>query len=123
MCLERRGAVVWCAERCVMIRSDRKDRRCDYVVVLTERVNFFFFFQAEDGIRDLTVTGVQTCALPICAGTKPPWRSPTVPAPPPTPDPPIRRCETASRREHPTGRRPDRADCVPARSQIGRAHV
>src|SRR3989475_3491422 len=26
----------------------------------------FFFFQAEDGIRDLTVTGVQTCALPIC---------------------------------------------------------
>src|SRR2546421_8093773 len=27
---------------------------------------FFFFFQAEDGIRDLIVTGVQTCALPIC---------------------------------------------------------
>src|SRR2546430_3495413 len=26
---------------------------------------FFFFFQAEDGIRDLTVTEVQTCALPI----------------------------------------------------------
>src|SRR2546430_6889790 len=26
---------------------------------------FVFFFQAEDGIRDLTVTGVQTCALPI----------------------------------------------------------
>src|SRR5205085_5215689 len=26
---------------------------------------FIFFFQAEDGIRDLTVTGVQTCALPI----------------------------------------------------------
>src|SRR6267143_2583524 len=25
----------------------------------------FFFFQAEDGIRDVTVTGVQTCALPI----------------------------------------------------------
>src|SRR5688572_32300957 len=38
----------------------------------------FFFFQAEDGIRDLTVTGVQTCALPIfrgikdAAGTNPP---------------------------------------------------
>src|SRR2546427_13263050 len=30
-------------------------------------VLFFFFFQAEDGIRDLTVTGVQTCALPILA--------------------------------------------------------
>src|SRR5256885_4955875 len=26
---------------------------------------FFFFFQAEDGIRDYKVTGVQTCALPI----------------------------------------------------------
>src|SRR6266705_4271860 len=26
---------------------------------------FFFFFQAEDGIRERTVTGVQTCALPI----------------------------------------------------------
>src|SRR5256884_6100891 len=25
-----------------------------------------FFFQAEDGIRDVAVTGVQTCALPIC---------------------------------------------------------
>src|SRR5438309_4335099 len=29
---------------------------------------FFFFFQAEDGIRDGTVTGVQTCALPILIG-------------------------------------------------------
>src|SRR5690349_23784545 len=28
-------------------------------------MHFFFFFQAEDGIRDLYVTGVQTCALPI----------------------------------------------------------
>src|SRR5690349_25138722 len=34
---------------------------------------FFFFFQAEDGIRDLYVTGVQTCALPISAA--PPSRS------------------------------------------------
>src|SRR2546422_8060122 len=32
-------------------------------------VLFFFFFQAEDGIRDVAVTGVQTCALPIsCQG-------------------------------------------------------
>src|SRR2546430_5397021 len=31
---------------------------------------FFFFFQAEDGIRDLTVTGVQTCALPIFQGNR-----------------------------------------------------
>src|SRR2546426_7288744 len=29
------------------------------------RFLFFFFFQAEDGIRDYKVTGVQTCALPI----------------------------------------------------------
>src|SRR5205085_6813016 len=34
------------------------------VKILHSRV-FFFFFQAEDGIRDLTVTGVQTCTLPI----------------------------------------------------------
>src|SRR2546427_5409705 len=31
---------------------------------------FLFFFQAEDGIRDLTVTGVQTCALPIYGWTE-----------------------------------------------------
>src|SRR2546430_13609 len=31
----------------------------------------FFFFQAEDGIRDLTVTGVQTCALPISTAQQP----------------------------------------------------
>src|SRR3989449_7668685 len=29
---------------------------------------FLFFFQAEDGIRDVAVTGVQTCALPISSG-------------------------------------------------------
>src|SRR3989441_2536052 len=31
---------------------------------------FFFFFQAEDGIRDKLVTGVQTCALPISRGSQ-----------------------------------------------------
>ena len=31
----------------------------------------FFFFQAEDGIRDVAVTGVQTCALPIYTLTDP----------------------------------------------------
>src|SRR2546430_6786325 len=39
------------------------------MVTICRRMNefymCFFFFQAEDGIRDLTVTGVQTCALPI----------------------------------------------------------
>src|SRR5207244_10335490 len=32
---------------------------------------YFFFFQAEDGIRDDLVTGVQTCALPICLEPEP----------------------------------------------------
>src|SRR5688572_31171948 len=32
---------------------------------IVDIVDHIFFFQAEDGIRDLTVTGVQTCALPI----------------------------------------------------------
>src|SRR5256886_5777899 len=35
-----------------------------------------FFFQAEDGIRDLTVTGVQTCALPISVWHNHPWTGP-----------------------------------------------
>src|SRR5207244_10499029 len=44
-----------------------------YLVVLRSSTHlpslrvFFFFFQAEDGIRDDLVTGVQTCALPIWA--------------------------------------------------------
>src|SRR5256886_13314102 len=38
---------------------------CYLLYVLSRLRSFFFFFQAEDGIRDLTVTGVQTCALPI----------------------------------------------------------
>src|SRR5260370_29991453 len=37
-----------------------------FVFFLLVLVFFFFFFQAEDGIRDSSVTGVQTCALPIC---------------------------------------------------------
>src|SRR5258706_11756283 len=35
------------------------------LLVPEKSVKFFFFFQAEDGIRDWSVTGVQTCALPI----------------------------------------------------------
>src|SRR2546425_8944106 len=46
----------------VWIATDRsRARRCVEA--------FVFFFQAEDGIRDKLVTGVQTCALPICAQT------------------------------------------------------
>src|SRR2546430_17641099 len=39
------------------------------LVTTTALPFYIFFFQAEDGIRDLTVTGVQTCALPIYAST------------------------------------------------------
>src|SRR5256886_10523684 len=46
----------------------------------SSRSHVFFFFQAEDGIRDLTVTGVQTCALPIWMSTRT-----TVSAPPISP--------------------------------------
>src|SRR5258706_11848967 len=45
--------------RCVTLRESR-------LLAL-----LFFFFQAEDGIRDWSVTGVQTCALPICAAPVP----------------------------------------------------
>src|SRR5438132_4993238 len=45
---------------------------------------FFFFFQAEDGIRDHCVTGVQTCALPISPPNGP---LPPLPNPPPDPRP------------------------------------
>src|SRR2546427_7282365 len=38
------------------------------ILTLSVVLRVVFFFQAEDGIRDLTVTGVQTCALPISAG-------------------------------------------------------
>src|SRR2546430_5034687 len=45
--------------------------RCHLIATKTRVVIFvFFFFQAEDGIRDLTVTGVQTCALPISVAEK-----------------------------------------------------
>src|SRR2546422_4442224 len=39
--------------------------RCFFVSLMFLSIFFFFFFQAEDGIRDVAVTGVQTCALPI----------------------------------------------------------
>src|SRR5687767_8830282 len=47
---------------------------------VTNRVNYFFF-QAEDGIRDKLVTGVQTCALPIWGGGA--WTGPKSMASPP----------------------------------------
>src|SRR5690349_18866319 len=62
-------------------------------IVLVALVGRFFFFQAEDGIRGLYVTGVQTCALPIwiatpsnilillCAGGRESRSAPCEPAP------------------------------------------
>src|SRR5258707_8619020 len=49
-----------------LVRSRLGPRMADRAAV-RERVRTVFFFQAEDGIRDIGVTGVQTCALPICA--------------------------------------------------------
>src|SRR5438445_8592257 len=51
------------------------------IVFLEEHTALHFFFQAEDGIRDIGVTGVQTCALPISRRrTKPArgWRPSTM---------------------------------------------
>src|SRR2546429_4403630 len=41
------------------------EKRGEIPLIGAVSVNFCFFFQAEDGIRDVAVTGVQTCALPI----------------------------------------------------------
>src|SRR5256885_5591151 len=43
--------------------------------VVCSREYVIFFFQAEDGIRDYKVTGVQTCALPICTKLVQAWES------------------------------------------------
>src|SRR3989449_6047047 len=82
---------------------------------LLRTCHLFFFFQAEDGIRDVAVTGVQTCALPIsgpgtrssrrdCASRAPGGRSPA---------PVGRRCSSSAwRPSGTTGARPE-----PARSR------
>src|SRR5439155_5165103 len=48
----------------------------NYLISTSYFLRVFFFFQAEDGIRDGHVTGVQTCALPISAGDARPPRAP-----------------------------------------------
>src|SRR5260370_5668198 len=45
--------------------EDSRYATADRPDTLHQRLVVFFFFQAEDGIRDSSVTGVQTCALPI----------------------------------------------------------
>src|SRR2546421_1080643 len=51
-------------------------KRASWLFGVSITFAFFFFFQAEDGIRDLIVTGVQTCALPISPSSRmsPAWR-------------------------------------------------
>src|SRR5260370_10751638 len=46
-------------------QSPPRSESCSSRYSLLIQYNFSFFFQAEDGIRDSSVTGVQTCALPI----------------------------------------------------------
>src|SRR2546426_3639337 len=54
--------------------------------VIPSLMVFFFFFQAEDGIRDYKVTGVQTCALPILLVDRITLRATNTPTPsPPSP--------------------------------------
>src|SRR5690348_17717966 len=80
---------------------------------------FFFFFQAEDGIRDGRVTGVQTCALPICPSA--PTRRATAPS---TSRPPASTPRPARRRRPRTAMtrsRPSRTLRSPTSIQIGRA--
>src|SRR5438132_2882710 len=45
--------------------------KCSILCHVSDISLYFFFFQAEDGIRDHCVTGVQTCALPIFSPPKP----------------------------------------------------
>src|SRR5439155_8531542 len=73
------------------------------------RVTPFLFFQAEDGIRDGHVTGVQTCALPISGGARPePPRSRAPCRPAPRGDPP------------PSPRRPPAPPRAPGRTRRAR---
>src|SRR2546430_3344419 len=73
-------------------------------------VSVFFFFQAEDGIRDLTVTGVQTCALPISVRGASAPRGRHARSGIPMPD--VRPGRGAAHEPHgdPTGRVPGRED-------------
>src|SRR5439155_12502496 len=87
----------------------------------TTRIEYLFFFQAEDGIRDGHVTGVQTCALPISDPVDPGLQAPRVRLLHPQGAHSVRtRVSDVPRpdRAHARGRRRYRAV---ARPQIGRA--
>src|SRR5256885_5483485 len=73
-CCSRRCGGATCEDKSAQIyaRFDKNDWRiqpAEFYRVHDAEVNFFF--QAEDGIRDYKVTGVQTCALPIYLATNP----------------------------------------------------
>src|SRR5437763_12462579 len=78
---------------------------------------FFFFFQAEDGIRDTSVTGVQTCALPIYRGLAP-VRGAAIFEQPGADDP---AAEILRHREQEQGRGHERADDPPGQRRAERS--
>src|SRR2546421_5931037 len=60
--------IIWIGAMTLFMRRLRTVSLLTSCLIRVGIVFFFFFFQAEDGIRDLIVTGVQTCALPISWG-------------------------------------------------------
>src|SRR2546430_7478946 len=82
------------------------ERECDLI----------FFFQAEDGIRDLTVTGVQTCALPISAPRRAGAAGRSRRAPASRPPAPRAAASRAARDRHRAGGR-SRRTAAPARDE------
>src|SRR5690625_6861349 len=90
---------------------------------------FVFFFQAEDGIRDGHVTGVQTCALPICSALE----RATTDSPAVRPASTVRASASITSSSAPAAAAAARAprirsatwrrSCREATTQIGRAHV
>src|SRR5260370_29048190 len=64
-----RGVIGFCIVRCITRKFvGFGTEACQWLLCKLRQKNCgFFFFQAEDGIRDSSVTGVQTCALPICS--------------------------------------------------------
>src|SRR2546430_11081061 len=87
---------------------------------LTLVVASFFFFQAEDGIRDLTVTGVQTCALPISRTAGPGSRAAAWGCRRPRPRAAFPASRTTGSRAS-RGPWPRRAGRTSGRTEIGRA--
>src|SRR5256885_3035785 len=80
-------SMILCLKECLcsgarLICVALPDGALSIVVSMSDEL-YFFFFQAEDGIRDYKVTGVQTCALPICRHARPRAAAPPVRSPRP----------------------------------------